>query len=402
MLTCRNGFAGLAGTLLLATAMSTSAQAQAVKHVPETSATASEAAMSQIIRQAKRMERRLPALPREATGLAPKIPQSAGPAPSTTPGDPGPVTRQQHTYKDPQGPTGPGVGSIDGSIGPQNGGIGVQNYGTGNLGTIYHYTDMQVDTELMDDYPFRPTGLFLFQQANLSWASCTASLISRSIIVTAGHCVHDGGNRDAGWIKQGFFYPGYTNGAANPAYGRASARTFVTTSGWFNSGQLDKGYDVAVVALNKREGTNTEIGTATGWYGFCNSNCLQQYFYLTQLGYPGNYYSGNFMTEGQHLESSDSRDFLLGSGMQGGSSGGPHIANLGVISDSSTSPGLWATRNVVFAVTSWGYNDQSRKIQGASPLTGPGAGDPNNFRSMFNTACLSARAAHGTATCTTY
>jgi hypothetical protein len=207
--------------------------------------------------------------------------------------------------------------------------------------------------------------------------------------------VHDGGNGNAGWIRQGYFTPGL-NGTNKP-YGRAFARAFVTTNGWFSQGQIDRGYDVGLVVLQKREGTTRELGADTGWHSFCVSNCLQPYWQLTQLGYPGNYYSGNQMTEGQHLEVSNGRDFLYGSGMQGGSSGGGHIANMGGLSDSSANQGQWPYRNVVFAVTSWGYVSDVWKLQGASSLSGPG--NTNDFRNVFNTACALARSAHGTGSC---
>jgi hypothetical protein len=105
------------------------------------------------------------------------------------------------------------------------------------------------------------------------------------------------------------------------------------------------------------------------------------------------------MTMGQHLEirSPSGGDYIFGSGMQGGSSGGPHIANLGRIRDSSAEPGEYPYRNVVFGVTSWGYNDESIKIQGASSLSGPD--NSNKFRKMYNRACAIAKNAHGGSSC---
>ena len=83
--------------------------------------------------------------------------------------------------------------------------------------------------------------------------------------------------------------------------------------------------------------------------------------------------------------------------MQGGSSGGPHVANIGEISDSSSNKGQWANRNVVFAVTSWGYIDESLKIQGASTLSGPN--NSNNFKQLYNSACNVSRSLHGSGSC---
>ena len=104
------------------------------------------------------------------------------------------------------------------------------------------------------------------------------------------------------------------------------------------------------------------------------------------------------MYEGQHLEVSDSHDYVFGSGAQGGSSGGPHISNPGSITDSASNLGQYTLRNIIFAVTSWGYTDQTIKIQGASSLSGPGNG--NNFHNMFNMACNESISLHGSGSCT--
>lgn len=359
------------------------AQAAPFKVLPDSTAM-SASMMAQIERTARPMQRKLNRLPREVGQTLRATVASPG-LPAVTRGSAGPIDGRSLRGNEP----------VASDPSASTGGIGPRNYGQGNQNTVYHYSDMLVDSELMNDTPYRQEGKFNFQAANGLWYHCSATLISRSILVTAGHCVHDGGNRNAGWIRQGYFTPGI-NGTNKP-YGRAFARAMITTAGWFNQGQIDSGYDVGLVVLNKREGTSREIGSDTGWHSFCTSNCLQPYWQLTQLGYPGNYYSGNMMTEGQHLEVSNGRDYLYGSGMQGGSSGGGHIANMGALSDSSPNVGQWPYRNVVFAVTSWGYVDDVWKLQGASSLSGPGNG--NNFPNLFNTACNLAKAAHGSGSC---
>jgi hypothetical protein len=105
------------------------------------------------------------------------------------------------------------------------------------------------------------------------------------------------------------------------------------------------------------------------------------------------------MTQGEHLETNRSNtDYYHGSGMQGGSSGGPHSANLGWLSDSTSFKGIWPYRNYVFAVTSWGYTSDIYKIQGASSLSGPS--NSNNFVGLWNWACSWAKYLHGSSACT--
>ena len=365
---------GVAAVALTA-GVATSADAAKVKRLPTD---AGEAQAEALLRSAQPMKRTLERLPREA--LAP------------TEAIVGPVRAQPRIVAGQDGPRDTrAVAPEDGA----GGGIAPEDVGSSGFNSIFHYADKLVDTAQTRTPNYRPTGWFTFVASSGGSFRCTASLISRSIAVTAGHCVHRGGGGSSGWIRSGTFTPAYNSGAA--PYGRASVDTVVTTNGWFNVGALDAGYDVALIVLGKRVGTTQEIGAATGWYGFCVANCLQSFWYNTQLGYPANYYSGQRMTESQHLERSDTRDYTYGTGMEGGSSGGPHIANHGALQSTAGSTGLWAFRNVVFAATSWGYTDRRIKIGGASTLSGPN--NSNNFVSMYNTACNRARALHGAGSC---
>jgi V8-like Glu-specific endopeptidase len=271
-----------------------------------------------------------------------------------------------------------------------------QNYGSRQLLTLNHYSDNLVPPAITSTYPYRTTGWFTFTDHEDNNFRCSAALISRSILLTAGHCVHKGGGGRRFWIKEGTFYPAFANGPSE--YGSATAAAFFTTTGWFRVGELDQGYDVALVVLNKRSDTLTEIGTQTGTLSVCLENCLQPFWQNTQLGYPGNYYEGLYLTEGRHIEYSDSRDYRSGSGMEGGSSGGPHIANIGSLQDSSDNKGRYTRRNIVFAVTSWGFTDATIKIQGHSSTSGPN--NSNDFKTMYNSACNKARELHGSSSCT--
>lgn len=273
-----------------------------------------------------------------------------------------------------------------------SGGTEPENYGRGKRDTIYQFTDLKVPDAIVPDYPYRAAGYFTFKASDGGWYWCTASLIANSILVTAGHCVHDGGNKEKGWIRQGFFYPARTKDRY--PYGRAKVREVFTTDGWYGSGQLDRGYDIGLVVLDTRGDSGREIGRDTGTLAFCHKNCLSKYGFLSALGYPSNYYKGNQMSQGHHLAKSDKYDFAYGTGMQGGSSGGPQVSNLGIL---DSNRGEAPDRNVVFAVTSWGFTDRSLMIQGASSLSGPN--NANGFKAMYNDACAAARRLHGKGSC---
>lgn len=270
--------------------------------------------------------------------------------------------------------------------------IGTQNFGEGHLNTYLHYNDYLKVPYPVGYEPWRAAGKFFFELPDGGWYSCTAAMIAPSILVTAGHCVHEGGNGEAGWMTDGYFVPAYSQSIGNSRYGYCDVEHVTTTDGWFNIGELDEGYDVALAVCGYRSGTtNRFMGDRVGWFAFCYENCRQDWWFLTQIGYPGNYYGGQEMTVSQHVSRAEGiwPDFFYGTGMRGGSSGGPHVSNIGEISDSSTSPGQYPDRNVIFAVTSWGYNNQTLKVQGASPLSG--MDNDTNFRRMYNQTCVWAR-----------
>ncbi|MCL4675163.1 MAG: hypothetical protein KJZ59_03850, partial [Pararhodobacter sp.] len=189
-------------------------------------------------------------------------------------------------------------------------------------------------------------------------------------------------------------------------YGRCRTVRYTTTYFWFRYGEIGQGEDVAMALCGRLYGgtitasRNQFPGQYLGWFGFCVEGCDMDYNFLTQIGYPGNYYGGNQMTISQHLSEtalSGGPDYVYGTGMRGGSSGGPHVQNIGWINDSAF-PGYNTARNIVFAVTSWGYVFDTYKIQGASPLNG-GWNNPNDVRGMFNGLCQTSRNWFGGWTC---
>lgn len=282
-------------------------------------------------------------------------------------------------------------------------GMAPQNYGEASANTVFHYNDYRQDA--LWAYPWRTAGKLFFTFDGQSWFSCTASLIGRGHIVTAGHCLHEGGNGAAGWYQQAYFVPAYDSAQAinRQRFGRCNITYATTTWGWYNDGAIGEGYDVAVAAcgtlyearFNRYNGTVP--GGRLGWMGFCYANCTLGYHFLTQLGYPGNYYSGGQMTTSQHVSLTaiegplgyQGPDYHYGTGMRGGSSGGPHVQNIGFIEDNSTDLGERTSRNIVYAVTSWGYIAHNWKLQGASPLSGPN--NTNLFPTMYNQTCTHLR-----------
>jgi len=144
--------------------------------------------------------------------------------------------------------------------------------------------------------------------------------------------------------------------------------------------------DVAVLILNTQAGAYP--GTSTGWLGYgwngysFTSNHLTQ---ITQLGYPAGLHNAVYMERNDsygYVSSSNSNNTVIGSNMNGGSSGGPWIANFGLPSVlTGETKGSASTPNVVVGVTSWGYTNLALKEQGAAPFTS------NNIVSLLGSAC---------------
>jgi hypothetical protein len=288
-----------------------------------------------------------------------------------------------------------------------------QNYGNlYGVNSPYHYNDILIDGGEYVDFPQSATGmLWISHDGGNTWGWCTASMIGRSILVAAGHCVRE----NHSWINAGIYIPACIGcgrfdakiSAVYAPYGYSYVYWVETTGGWFNNEGLDQGYDISVLVISKRVGTNNYMGDYTGWNGFCYIYCLQPYWHLRQTGFPSNYDGGNWMYEGHHINVSDSRDYVEGSGAGPGSSGGPWVANAGLyaaaVYDSSTDKGQWPYANVTFATTSWGYSCGSAgvcsyKIQGGSSLSGPGNsndGAGTGFKGLYNPACNAARSIFG-------
>lgn len=297
-----------------------------------------------------------------------------------------------------------------------SGGMSTDDAGIDNGNTIYHYSDALVPPQYFQ-WPYRSIGKYYFQASDSSWYSCSASLIHRAIIVTAGHCVYDGGRGDqSGWNLQGFFVPGYNAANGNShLYGVCDIRIMYTTNGWYYEGDLNGGYDVALAVCGRlrdaryaRNYNGYLPGGRLGYLGFCYLNCARSYFHLTQFGYPSNLYDGDVMTSSAHLSvtgmplppqpSLNGVDYVYGSSHSSGTSGGPHIANVGYMQENPWISTYYANRNIVFAVSSWGYTNRSIRISGASPLSG--YNNTNWFRWMFNRACAQSRTYYGAWSCT--
>lgn len=159
---------------------------------------------------------------------------------------------------------------------------------------------------------------------------CSASVIHRSTVMTAGHCNSDG---DGVFATNRLFCPSYNAGGVNPERGCWSAVNSKTSSGWHSSGDPDYDYACLIMAL-QGDTINDKIGNVTGWLGrawnFSATQMEMQFGYPAGSPFPGFHIIAVASPEWyEHdFRSGDQVSKLTGNDMTGGSSGGPWILGL--------------------------------------------------------------------------
>lgn len=272
-----------------------------------------------------------------------------------------------------------------------DGGVSAEMYGTNNQPFSTARADLNGNaTNKM--YPYSAAGKLFFKIGTSSYI-CSASMIKRGLAVTAAHCVANYGKNQfySGWQ----FVPGYRNGAA--PFGTVTVSQVWVKTAYLNG--TDACYqfgvicpdDVAILVLNPINGVY--VGGATGWYGYGwnGYGFVNNQTHITQIGYPAGLDNAAMMERNDSsgfVNSTFSNNTMIGSNMDGGSSGGPWLVNFGSAPTlTGETLGSASDSNVVVGVTSWGYTSTSPKQQGASPFTS------NNISSLVTSACGAAPAA---------
>jgi V8-like Glu-specific endopeptidase len=260
-------------------------------------------------------------------------------------------------------------------------GVTPEDFGSNN----HPFTTVRADLFSLNDnavYPYRAAGKLFFKIGTSSYI-CSASLIKPGIVVTAAHCVANYGQRQ--FYSSWQFVPGYRNGAA--PFGTWTAKTAYVLTAYYNGTDNCAVYgvvcpdDVALIVLNGTPGNNA------GWFGYWYGGGYTSggLFQITQLGYPAGLDNAAYMERTDsygYRSSSNSNNTIIGSNMNGGSSGGPWLENFGLPSVlTGETNGSFTPQNVVVGVTSWGYTSPTPKEQGAAPFTS------GNIQTLINSAC---------------
>jgi V8-like Glu-specific endopeptidase len=213
-------------------------------------------------------------------------------------------------------------------------------------------------------YPHRVIGKLFFTKPGIGNFVCSAALVQRRVIATAGHCVHRGSGGAAGFYTNFSFVPALRSGVGPwGAYGWAYVA--VTTTWATGAGAVPNAADYAMIELTDHSGVRA--GALLGYLGWITLSLSGNHANL--MGYPCNLDNCNLMhqvTAGAYSNAANNT-VIYGSDMRGGSSGGPWIQNFGLLATCTAGCGGSLTGlNQVIAVTSYGPIATTPLYEGAS------------------------------------
>ena len=192
-------------------------------------------------------------------------------------------------------------------------------------------------------FPTRTNGKVFFTDDGVNYVCSGTALLSgnKSVVWTAGHCVHDGAvNFHTNWA----FVPGYADGSR--PYGTWTARSLLTTNGWATRGDFSYDEGAAVVSLSG----GRALTDVTGGRNIAFNTARNQTY--ASHGYPAaSPFNGQRLwvcTSPLRYNDTSANPATMGidCNMTGGSSGGGWIANGSVTSVNSY--GYRTLPNVMF------------------------------------------------------
>ena len=253
-------------------------------------------------------------------------------------------------------------------------------YSTARVANSSSQPDSEIESTPVTGFPYRATGK-LYVRHGEQWQVCTASLIKKSVLITAAHCVHKFGQGNAGLADQVLWAPANTDDFNNPGpWGFYEATSWLVPKPYFNGTDTCThvgvicNNDIATVVLLPKNGTyaGNKLGGwySYGWdgYSFAKSPTFggSTVASITQLGYPVTFDDGYQMQRndsfGKYVKERGGngkwlQNVQLGSPMLGGASGGPWLVNFGTEPDLAipATMGKASIRNTVVGVSSWAY-----------------------------------------------
>lgn len=240
--------------------------------------------------------------------------------------------------KDASGPQGPagGVEPINGSLptgklGDDGGSyVAPDDANLASYSYPYPYSRLNIFTPYTHQ-KYRTSGKVFFKQGGSDYV-CSGTLVNsanRSLVITAGHCVHGGG---AGKVYHSnwTFVPAYNNGSR--PHGTWAAQALFTLNGWANSGDFT--YDIGAAVLAPRAGDGVKAVNLLGSRGMWWNKTRMQHFwslgYLSAAPFTGQTLILCTASHGADDNAGAGPDSIgIGCDMTPGSSGGGWVVNIG-------------------------------------------------------------------------
>ena len=254
--------------------------------------------------------------------------------------------------------------------------------------TSYPFTSRRVTPRsAVTSGPYRRVGKLFFDIPGAGPHVCSASVISRRLIITAAHCVYD---RDTNsFYRNVVFIPAFDGTLRNSdPYCTWTGEWAIVTWAWANSSGYPAPDDFALLEMRDRwcNGGRHRIGDYLGWFGWSTFSLHGNH--IAQLGYPGN------LDNGQRMQITHSATYRrnhfaaeIGSAHWQGTSGGPWVQNLGLRPAGQQAIGPAGRRgwNQIVGVSSYVAGPRlsdhnAHQIGGATILN-------NRFVHIWNRAC---------------
>jgi V8-like Glu-specific endopeptidase len=174
---------------------------------------------------------------------------------------------------------------------------------------------------------YKVVGRLYFMEPDGNEYTCTGTVVSRNIVVTAGHCAYTAG---VGWNSMEMFVPD-KYGSSTP-YGSWAIATLSTWPRWKQSGWFPQDYAFLKIAP---DAAGRQVGDVTGWAGMVmNATTIGD---IWSIGYPrtgffrtwdgeyGFYCYSPYSSPSAVADSDGVTGYDIGYGcyMTGGASGGP-------------------------------------------------------------------------------
>jgi hypothetical protein len=230
---------------------------------------------------------------------------------------------------------------------------------------------------LRNTYPWKAVGKLFFRTDSGGNSVCSAAVVQRRVVATAGHCVYNPATKK--FYTNFLFVPGHDNGAS--PCGGYNWEYVATTGSWSSSGSLPSQADFAVIVpVNKSCKGQNRIGLSVGWLGW-RTNALRNN-HVSILGYPCNLDSCQILqeTNAQVTRAANPNSAEAGSFHEGGASGGPWVQDWGV-----SASGQPANSLQLVGITSYQPTNTSLNYLGSSVLN-------NEWIQIYNLACARAGA----------